>query len=165
MRTAVMALAALLCGMGCSSAYQKTYDEELARLEAQEAQRQAAEQEAARAAACGEVKSYAAVVYFEVGSSMIHEDGYRELRWFADKFGMCREAQVDVKGYADSMGHEQLNQQLSTQRANAVTDFLVQQGVPRPQIAPAGFSSNFPERTNDTDHGRSRNRRAEVSVR
>jgi OOP family OmpA-OmpF porin len=156
----VALLLAALCGFGCASAYQQTYDQELGRLEAQEHQRQQME-EAARA----EARKYVAVVYFDVGSTMIREEGYRELLWLVDKIQPYPQAHIDVKGYADATGPEQSNQGLSEDRAKNVASFLAQQGIADQQIYPAGFSSNFPEEPNDTTKGRSRNRRVEVRVR
>ncbi len=150
-----------LCFLGCASAYDQTYDQELGRLRSQERQRQ--DMEAANRA---EAQKYVAVVYFSVGSSMIQEEGYHELLWFSDKIAPFRnQAQVDVKGYADSSGHEQFNQELSNERAKNVAGFLAQQGIPYDHIFPAGFSSNFPEEPNETAQGRNRNRRVEVRVR
>lgn len=147
--------------LGCASAYDRTYDQELGRLRNQERQRQ--EMEAANR---GDAQSFVAVVYFSVGSAMIQEEGYRELLWFVDKIAPYRnDAYVDVKGYADSSGQEQFNQELSSQRARNVADFLSQQGIPYDHIDPIGFSSNFPEESNESAHGRSRNRRVEVRVR
>ncbi len=153
-------IAVALCLMGCASAYDQTYNQEMGRLHSQERARQQQE-EAARA----EARKYVAVVYFNVGSSMIHEEGYRELLWFVDKIRPYPQAYVDVKGYADSTGSEQLNQELSGERAKNVANFLAQQGIPFDHIDPAGFSSNFPEEPNQSAHGRSRNRRAEVRIR
>lgn len=150
-----------LCFLGCASAYDRTYDQELGRLRNQERQRQDVE-----ATNRADAQSYVAVVYFSVGSSMIQEEGYHELLWFVDKIGLYRhQAHIDVKGYADSSGHEQFNQELSNQRAKNVADFLAQQGLPYDRIYPAGFSSNFPEEPNESTTGRSRNRRVEVRVR
>jgi outer membrane protein OmpA-like peptidoglycan-associated protein len=161
MRTGtIAALLVAACSLGCPSAYQQTYDQELGRLEAQERQRQQME-----AAARAEVLKYVAVVYFDVGSTMISEEGYHELLWFVDKIRSYPQAQIDAKGYADATGSEQSNQELSEDRAKNVASFLAQQGIPYEQISPAGFSSNFPDEPNDTARGRSRNRRAEVRVR
>ena len=150
-----------LCFLGCASAYDRTYDQELGQLRNQERQRQ--DMEAANRA---DAQKYVAVVYFSVGSSMIQEEGYHELLWFADKTAPYRnQAHIDVKGYADSSGHEQFNQELSNQRAKNVADFLAQQGFPYDHIYPAGFSTNFPDEPNESAQGRSRNRRVEVRVR
>jgi outer membrane protein OmpA-like peptidoglycan-associated protein len=150
-----------LCLFGCASAYDQTYDQELGQLRNQERQRQDAE-----AANRADAQRFVAVVYFSVGSSMIQEEGYHELLWFADKIAPYRnQAQIDVKGYADSSGHEQFNQELSNQRAKNVANFLAQQGIPYDHIFPAGFSSNFPDEPNESAQGRNRNRRVEVRVR
>jgi OOP family OmpA-OmpF porin len=153
-------LLATLCGLGCAAASQRTYDQELGRLNTQERQRQEME-----AAARAEAQQYVAVVYFNVGSTMIQEEAYRELLWFVDKIRPFPQAHVDVKGYADASGPEQLNQELSQERAKNVSDFLAQQGIAYEKIYPAGFSTNFPDEPNDSAKGRSRNRRVEVRVR
>ena len=156
----VASLLAALCAVGCASAYQQTYDQELGQLKAQQRQRQQMEQ-AARA----EARKYVAVVYFDVGSTMIREEGYRELFWLVDQIRPYPQAQIDVKGYADTTGLEQSNQELSEDRAKNVASFLAQQGIAYEQIHPAGFSSNFPDQPNDSARGRSRNRRVEARVR
>jgi outer membrane protein OmpA-like peptidoglycan-associated protein len=163
-RRKLTGLCAAILMLGCQSGYQKTYDQELSRLEAEEAQRVQAEA-AARAQAQVEAQKYVAVVYFDVGKTMIGEDGYRELQWFVDQMQPYPTVDVDVKGYADATGTEQGNQELSEGRANNVASFLIQQGIPAAQIAPAGFSSNFPDEPNETAKGRSRNRRVEVRAR
>jgi outer membrane protein OmpA-like peptidoglycan-associated protein len=157
---AISPVAAALCVLGCTSAYDQTYNQEMGRLHQQERARQAQE-EAARE----EARKYVAVVYFNVGNAMIHEEGYRELLWFVDKIRPYPQAYIDVKGYADSSGSDGLNQGLSGERARNVANFLAQQGIPVDHIDPAGFSSNFPEEPNESAHGRSRNRRVEVRVR
>ncbi len=156
----IVSLLATLCGLGCASAYQQTYDQELGRLETQERQRQQME-----AAARAEARQYVAVVYFHVGSTVIQEEGYRELLWLVDQIRSYPQALVDVKGYADATGPEQFNQELSEDRAKNVASFLAQQGIAYEQIYPAGFASNFPDETNNNAKGRSRNRRVEVQVR
>ena len=154
-------LAAATFAQGCASAYDRTYNQEMARLDNQEQQRQQMD-----ATARVDAQQYVAVVYFSVGSSMVQEEGYRELLWFVDKIAPYRnEAYIDVKGYADTTGSEQGNQQLSNERARNVANFLAQQGIAYDHIDPVGFSSNFPDEPNETAHGRSRNRRVEVRVR
>lgn len=147
--------------LGCASAYDQTYDRELGRLRNQERERQAAE-----AANLAEARKYVAVIYFSVGSSMIQEEGYRELLWFSDKIAPFRnQARIDVKGYADASGNEPLNQELSDQRATNVAHFLAQQGIPYDHLFPAGFSSSSPVEPNESAQGRNRNRRVEVRIR
>ena len=70
---------------------------------------------------------------------------------------------LQIEGYTDSVGSDQVNQQLSERRADTVRDFLIEQGVPGSAIAAQGFGKANPVATNDTADGRSR--RGEVSPR
>jgi len=54
--------------------------------------------------------------------------------------------------------------QLSENRASAVRDFLVQQGINTFSIAARGFGESQPVATNDTAAGRQQNRRVELVV-
>ncbi|MGC0778455.1 MAG: OmpA family protein, partial [Candidatus Acidiferrum sp.] len=49
-------------------------------------------------------------------------------------------------------------------RADAVRDFLAEQGVPVSSITARGFGKTQPVATNDTPEGRQRNRRVELVV-
>jgi outer membrane protein OmpA-like peptidoglycan-associated protein len=71
---------------------------------------------------------------------------------------------LDVGGYTDSVGTDALNQTLSENRAGAVRDFLVAQGISRTSIASQGFGEGQPIATNDTASGRQQNRRVELVV-
>jgi outer membrane protein OmpA-like peptidoglycan-associated protein len=69
-----------------------------------------------------------------------------------------------VEGNTDSIGTEALNQQLSEKRAEAVRNYLAQQGVPESSTTAAGFGKTRPIASNDTSEGRQQNRRVELVV-
>jgi outer membrane protein OmpA-like peptidoglycan-associated protein len=71
---------------------------------------------------------------------------------------------LEVEGHTDSMGSDDSNQTLSERRANAVRDFLVQQGVHSNSITARGFGESQPIASNDTATGRQLNRRVEMVV-
>jgi len=71
---------------------------------------------------------------------------------------------LDVGGYTDNVGTDQFNQTLSENRASAVRDFLMSQGIVRTSIASQGFGETQPIATNDTPAGRQQNRRVELVV-
>jgi outer membrane protein OmpA-like peptidoglycan-associated protein len=71
---------------------------------------------------------------------------------------------LEVEGHTDSVGTDQVNMLLSENRANAVRDFLVKQGVVASSIAARGFGESQPVATNDTATGRQQNRRVELVV-
>jgi len=71
---------------------------------------------------------------------------------------------LEVEGYTDSVGSDDLNMRLSENRAGSVRDFLVQEGVVTSSISSRGFGKNQPVATNDTAAGRQQNRRVELIV-
>jgi outer membrane protein OmpA-like peptidoglycan-associated protein len=71
---------------------------------------------------------------------------------------------VQVEGYTDSVGGDDLNQKLSENRAGAVKDFLVSQGVSQNNITSQGFGKNNPVADNSTSAGRAQNRRVNLVV-
>jgi outer membrane protein OmpA-like peptidoglycan-associated protein len=71
---------------------------------------------------------------------------------------------LQVEGYTDSTGTMDFNQKLSEQRANAVRDFLLTQGVNTNNMTALGYGENYPVASNDTAAGRKMNRRVELVI-
>src|SRR6266403_1002292 len=71
---------------------------------------------------------------------------------------------LQIEGHTDSVGSDEMNQQLSERRADSVRDFLAQQGVPGSSISAHGFGNTPPVPGNETVEGRQRNRRVELVV-
>lgn len=71
---------------------------------------------------------------------------------------------LQIEGHTDSVGSDQYNQQLSEQRASAVRDFLVQQGIASGSATARGFGKTQPVSSNDSAAGRAQNRRVELVV-
>jgi outer membrane protein OmpA-like peptidoglycan-associated protein len=69
-----------------------------------------------------------------------------------------------VEGYTDTTGTAAFNQTLSEQRANAVRDYLVQQGLDAGSVTAQGFGPANPVASNDTSQGRQQNRRVEIII-
>ena len=71
---------------------------------------------------------------------------------------------LQVEGYTDSVGGPDFNQKLSDNRAGAVRDFLVSQGVSMDNIAATGYGQSNPVADNATASGRAQNRRVQLVV-
>ncbi|GAB1112737.1 MAG: OmpA family protein [Shewanella algae] len=69
-----------------------------------------------------------------------------------------------VVGHTDSSGSAQYNQKLSERRAQAVADFLVDQGIAAGRINVRGEGMNNPIVSNQTAEGRAMNRRVEITI-
>ena len=69
---------------------------------------------------------------------------------------------LEVEGHTDAVGSDDYNQKLSENRAQAVRDYLVQQGIPDNSIVSRGLGKTQPVATNDTPDGRQQNRRVEL---
>lgn len=71
---------------------------------------------------------------------------------------------VDISGHADDTGPSDYNYTLSVKRADAVTNYLVEAGVPNDQLHFRGIGEGRPVASNTSDDGRMRNRRVEFHV-
>ena len=71
---------------------------------------------------------------------------------------------IAVGGYTDNVGGDDMNQTLSENRAGAVRDYLVQQGVGTNSVSAKGFGNTLPVASNDNSAGRQDNRRVELVV-
>jgi OmpA-OmpF porin, OOP family len=71
---------------------------------------------------------------------------------------------VEVQGYTDSVGSSRYNLRLSQRRADAVRDYLVEQGVDAEQLTARGYGKADPVATNSTAEGRAQNRRVVLFV-
>jgi outer membrane protein OmpA-like peptidoglycan-associated protein len=69
-----------------------------------------------------------------------------------------------IEGYTDTTGTSAFNQTLSEQRANAVRDYLDQQGLDPASVTAEGFGPANPVASNDTSQGRQQNRRVEIII-
>lgn len=72
---------------------------------------------------------------------------------------------LEIEGHTDNVGSDAYNLTLSEERARAVEDYLLGNGVPANMIESAeGFGESRPLATNETNEGRQRNRRVEIVI-
>jgi len=71
---------------------------------------------------------------------------------------------LEIEGHTDSVGSEEYNQQLSENRAGAVRDYLLQQGISINNLTARGLGETTPVASNETSAGRQQNRRVELVV-
>ncbi|MCL4103773.1 UNVERIFIED_CONTAM: hypothetical protein GTU68_029090 [Idotea baltica] len=71
---------------------------------------------------------------------------------------------VQFEGHTDTDGDSTANQVLSEQRAQAVADYMVEQGVPVGRVKSAGFGPTMPVARGEGADFKARNRRTEIKI-
>jgi outer membrane protein OmpA-like peptidoglycan-associated protein len=71
---------------------------------------------------------------------------------------------IEVGGYTDNVGGDEMNQKLSESRADSVREYLVDQGVATNSVTARGFGNTLPVASNADSSGRQQNRRVELLV-
>ncbi len=71
---------------------------------------------------------------------------------------------IEISGHTDNVGNEKYNLTLSENRAKAVFDYLIANGIAKIRLAYKGYGWSVPIETNDTENGRANNRRTEFKV-
>jgi outer membrane protein OmpA-like peptidoglycan-associated protein len=103
-------------------------------------------------------------VLFAFGEHDLLPDASATLDRLAEAVAYLEDAPVQVNGHTDGVGSDASNQTLSEQRAQAVTDHLIEAGVDTERITTQGLGESEPVASNDTDDGRAQNRRVEVII-
>jgi OOP family OmpA-OmpF porin len=76
----------------------------------------------------------------------------------------CPAARIEIGAYTDSAGTAARNQALSEIRAASVLEYMVGAGVASDRLVAVGYGELDPIASNDTEDGRTRNRRIEFKI-
>jgi chemotaxis protein MotB len=109
---------------------------------------------------------------FAPGSWQMRPQGQQVIANLAKKLAPTQQNHLMVSGYTDNapigeaLRREGVasNQELSQKRADAVTQYLISQGVKPDLVSAQGFGDASPVASNDTTQGRAQNRRVELSL-
>jgi outer membrane protein OmpA-like peptidoglycan-associated protein len=71
---------------------------------------------------------------------------------------------VRIEGHTDNQGNAVLQLKQSQQRADAVRDFLIAEGVEPERLQSIAYGARKPIASNETESGRAENRRVDVAV-
>jgi len=112
----------------------------------------------------GTVITLSGGVLFATGQATILPGAQAQLNQVADALKTQAEHHFVIGGHTDTTGTDQINDDLSTRRANAVRDYLIVRGVSADAISAKGFGSHLPVADNQSTEGRAMNRRVEIIV-
>ena len=101
-------------------------------------------------------------VLFASGATELQPDTLSNLADVVELLQTEPGKRVRIEGHTDSTGPGNINMRISRQRAEAVRDALIEMGVDGERINAVGMGEDFPIASNDSEEGRSRNRRVDV---
>jgi outer membrane protein OmpA-like peptidoglycan-associated protein len=104
-------------------------------------------------------------VLFELDSYALSEKSHIALLFVADYLKNHPDLHIEIAGHTDDIGTDAYNLTLSENRAAAVYDFLLANGVEPETITYQGYGSSQPVASNKNDNGRAKNRRIELVIK
>ncbi|NVO26532.1 OmpA family protein [Donghicola sp. C2-DW-16] len=103
-------------------------------------------------------------ITFEPGNATIAADSMSSIEKIAEVLRECPPFQMEIAGYTDSQGREEMNQSLSESRASSVLNELMNRRVLVSGFLAKGYGEQDPIDDNGTEEGREANRRIEFRM-
>ncbi|MBD3268363.1 OmpA family protein [bacterium] len=100
---------------------------------------------------------------FDYDKAAIRSEYHDDLNQVASVLKKNPKLNIRIDGHTDSIGSKQFNQQLSLRRANAVMNYLEQQGISADRLTVKGWGFSQPIKPNDSAENRQENRRVEIT--
>lgn len=111
------------------------------------------------------LNNYAKTILFDSGRSSFKKETAVVLTNITAILKEYPDSNFTIEGHTDSVGSKSSNQKLSEQRANAVRDYLVENGISNDRLTAYGFGEDYPLFPNTTKSGRANNRRTEIKLK
>jgi len=103
-------------------------------------------------------------IFFATDSYQILPASYPELNQLVRLLKKNPGMTIEIGGHTDNTGSKEYNQELSEKRAESVYHYLVEAGIETERMAFHGYGMEKPIDTNETEAGRARNRRVEITI-
>lgn len=104
-------------------------------------------------------------IQFQNGKAVLVEDSRALLDDVAKLLKEHKElVRIRIDGHTDSTGKDRANKRLSEKRANAVKQYLIKAGISKKRLVAKGFGEAKPVADNDTEEGRFKNRRVDLTI-
>lgn len=103
-------------------------------------------------------------IFFEYKSSTLAQESFVELDRIVDEMEENETMEIEIEGHTDNRGSHEYNVKLSTQRAEIVRQYLLTKKVAPNRVKSVGYGEEKPIAENETEDGRSINRRVEFTV-
>ena len=104
-------------------------------------------------------------IYFETDSAVLKAESRETLQQVLNVIQSKTSLNLIIEGHTDSRGSDKYNLDLSQRRAQAVMDWLVENGIDSGRLYAKGYGESKPVADNNRPDGRALNRRVEIAVK
>ncbi|MCJ7563295.1 MAG: OmpA family protein [Candidatus Aminicenantes bacterium] len=101
-------------------------------------------------------------INFDTGKSAIKPESMPIVEQIAALMKAHTDLKLSIEGHTDNVGTAASNKTLSEQRAKAVLDAVVKQGIAANRMTAIGWGQDKPVADNRTEEGKAKNRRVEI---
>ncbi|HVV54683.1 MAG TPA: OmpA family protein [Mucilaginibacter sp.] len=103
-------------------------------------------------------------IFFDTNKFDIKPESKPELQKLIDFLTLNPTIHIEISGHTDNVGSAESNQALSENRAKAVYEYLIANGIKADRLTYKGYGETQPIAGNDTDEGKAKNRRTEFKI-
>lgn len=103
-------------------------------------------------------------IFFDTNKYQLLPSSQAELNVLIALLNSNQYVAIEIQGHTDNIGEAKLNEKLSENRAKAVYDFLINNGIDKKRLTFKGFGETKPQYENTTEEGRKLNRRTQFII-
>ena len=103
-------------------------------------------------------------IFFDFNKADLKSESFSELDRLISLLSQNKNMEIEISGHTDNVGADDYNLRLSQSRVESVTAYLVKSGISKGRIKAVGYGETKPVSTNDTEDGKSLNRRVEFTI-
>lgn len=103
-------------------------------------------------------------ILFAPGSADLSETDQRNLNELGKVLIKYPDTNIEIQGHSDNVGDSTVNQTLSETRANSVAAYLIKKNIFSERMTTKGFGQTAPKYNNNSEKGRTENRRVEFMI-
>ncbi len=104
------------------------------------------------------------LLFFDPGSNILRRESIVDLNRVIAFMKANPDIRIEIGGHTDNIGDPETNKRISLERAESVKAFLTGNRINADRIEVKGYGEERPIATNNTEEGRSQNRRVEMRV-
>jgi outer membrane protein OmpA-like peptidoglycan-associated protein/tetratricopeptide (TPR) repeat protein len=103
-------------------------------------------------------------IFFDTNKFDLKAESKAELQKIIEFLTLNPAVHIEISGYTDDIGNDQVNQLLSENRAKSVYSYLTTNGINASRLVYKGYGKTEPIAPNTNDENRSKNRRTEFKI-